>query len=130
MDRTARAMTTFSNGNYLISKVDAGGGPGSTIINLAPAPLLDPTGSPYALCAKCHDLVNLNSDISFKRHNLHIQRGFSCSVCHSAHGVPSGSIGVNGKRLVSFDMNVVAPVNGAVSYTGTSCTLHCHNHKH
>jgi len=115
---------------YLISKVDAGGGPGSSIINLAPAPLLDPTGSPYALCAKCHDLVNVNSDISFKQHNLHIQRGFSCSVCHSAHGVPAGSIGVTGKRLVSFDMNVVAPVNGVVSYNGATCTLLCHTHKH
>ena len=115
---------------YLISKVDPGAGPGSLIINLAPNPILDPTGSPYALCAKCHDLVNVNSDMSFKDHSRHIQDGFSCSVCHSAHGVPAGTLGVTGRRLISFDMNVVAPSNGIVAYNGTSCTLVCHNHKH
>jgi hypothetical protein len=115
---------------YLISKVDAGSGPGSPVVNLSPKPTLDPISSPYALCAKCHDLVNVNASISFRQHNRHIQAGFSCSVCHSAHGVPAGTIGVTGKRLVSFDLNVVAPVNGSVSYNGTSCNLLCHNHKH
>lgn len=115
---------------YLISRVDGATGPGSPIINLLPSPMLDPTGSPYALCAKCHDLRNVNSDITFSQHSRHIQDGFSCSTCHSAHGVQAGTVGVLGRRLVSFDMNVVAPVNGTVSYTGAGCNLRCHNHDH
>lgn len=115
---------------YLMSKVDPASGPGSTIINLVPSPILDPTSSPFALCAKCHDLTNVNSNLSFTEHNRHIQDGFSCSTCHSAHGVQAGTIGVMGIRLVSFDMNVVAPLNGTVSYTSAGCNLRCHNHDH
>jgi predicted CXXCH cytochrome family protein len=115
---------------YLISKVDPAAGPGSAVVNLTPSPILDPSSSPYALCAKCHDLTNINSDVTFTEHSRHMKRGFSCSVCHSAHGVPAGTSGVIGTRLVSFDMNVVAPLNGVVSYTGSGCNLECHNHEH
>ncbi len=119
---------------YLISTVTSGafptGGPGSPITNLAPTPTRDPVSSPYALCAKCHDLNNIVSNASFSGHGSHINAGVSCSVCHSAHGVPAGTNGVTGQRLVSFDLNVVAPYNGAIAYDGSTCTLTCHMWDH
>jgi hypothetical protein len=85
------------------------------------------------MCAKCHDLKYIASGVTWPEHARHIQDGFSCSVCHSAHGVPTGTTGVSGGRsLVSFDMNVVG-MNGTlpVSYNGgSSCTLTCHTHAH
>jgi predicted CXXCH cytochrome family protein len=106
------------------------GGPGSPIINLFPTPPLDPnSGGPYSLCAKCHDLRNVASDASFSAHSRHINDGFSCSVCHSAHG-SAASGGVSGGRLVNFDVNVVAPNNGVLSYTNNTCVLICHGHAH
>lgn len=116
---------------YVISKVGAGG-PGSTIINLNEPPVLDPvSNSPYALCAKCHDLKYIASGASWAGHTEHIQEGFSCSVCHSAHGVPAGTTGVSGRALVSFDMNVVGSNGGQpVSYNGATCTLMCHGKAH
>lgn len=117
---------------YVISEVAPAAGAGSVIINLTPTPALDPASAgPYSMCAKCHHLTNIMSNVSFTEHSRHINDGFSCSVCHSAHGVPAGTAGVNGKRLVTFDMNVVAPNNGVVSYNGgISCTLMCHGHAH
>jgi hypothetical protein len=119
---------------YLVSSVTAGtfptGGPGSLITNPAPTPPLDPVSSPYAMCAKCHDLNNIVSNASFAGHGSHINAGVSCSVCHSAHGVPAGSSGVTGQRLVSFDLNVVAPYNGTIAYDGSTCTLTCHMWDH
>jgi predicted CXXCH cytochrome family protein len=109
------------------------GGPGSLIANLAPNPILVPgLGNPYNLCAKCHDLTTLVTDQSFQRHSLHINKGISCSVCHSAHGVPSGSAGTPGERLINFDVNVVAPNGGVLSYSsaGQTCTLTCHMMDH
>lgn len=120
---------------YLTSTVSSGtfptGGPGSLITNLAPTPARDPVASPYALCAKCHDLNNIMSNASFASHSGHVDAGVSCSVCHSAHGVPTGTAGVTGQRLVSFDLNVVAPYNGTISYDGNgNCTLTCHMWDH
>ncbi len=119
---------------YVMSQVMPGALPGSTISNLQLAPVLDANvASPYALCAKCHDLNYINSGASWPEHTRHIQDGFSCSVCHSSHGVPAGTTGVTGQGLVSFDMNVVGPKSPgqAVSYQGgSSCTLTCHNHPH
>jgi predicted CXXCH cytochrome family protein len=120
---------------YVASQVAAGvfpaGGPGSLIINVAKNPLLDPGSSgPYSLCSKCHDLNNVVSNASWAYHGSHVsQDGISCSVCHTAHGVPAGGSG-SGKRLVNFDLNVVAPNGGVISYTGTSCTLRCHMMDH
>jgi hypothetical protein len=113
-------------------------GPGSTIQNLLP-PIVDPSaGGPYSLCAKCHDLSNILSDASFSKHALHINAGFSCSVCHTAHGMESNSSNVTGERMVNFDLKVVGE-NATSSYfrspisynrgTGT-CTLTCHNYSH
>jgi predicted CXXCH cytochrome family protein len=117
---------------YAISRVGPGAPPGSTIVNVNPTPVLDavPT-APFALCAKCHDLKYINSGASWTEHTRHIQDGFSCSVCHSAHGVPAGTAGVNGRSLVSFDLNVVGTNNTQpIAYNGTSCTLQCHNYLH
>lgn len=123
---------------YEFSRVAPGvaplGGPGTTIQNLLP-PVTDPSANgPYALCAKCHDLSNVLSNASFRRHSAHINAGFSCSVCHTAHGVPAASAGA-GERLVDFDIAVVAQndaSNSPIAYDRASatCTLKCHNYNH
>jgi predicted CXXCH cytochrome family protein len=112
--------------------------PAKFITNLFPNPSLSAeggaSGGPYALCAKCHDLAQILNNTSFSEHARHIkQDGFSCSVCHTAHGMGAQSGSVSGERLVNFDVKVVAP-NGAapISYnrTANSCSLVCHNHPH
>jgi len=117
---------------YLMSRVGAGASPGALIVNPNPNPILDSApASPYSLCAKCHDLNFINSNIGWGEHGRHIQKGFSCSVCHSAHGVPAGTSGVSGSALVSFDMNVVGSSNNLpVSYNGSTCMLRCHEVDH
>jgi hypothetical protein len=117
---------------YVMSQVGVGASPGTMIVNLNPKPVLDSApASPYALCAKCHDLDRINSGQGWSEHGRHIQEGFSCSVCHSAHGVPAGTSSVTGSALVSFDMNVVGSNNGLpVTYNGSTCTLKCHEKGH
>lgn len=106
--------------------------PGQLINNLFPNPDLSVNG-PYALCGKCHDLGKIAANTSFSEHARHINDGFSCSACHTAHGM--GGIGgaISGERLVNFDINVVAQ-DGAtpISYSRAtnSCSLTCHNHPH
>lgn len=108
--------------------------PGGTVTNLFPNPDMSPAG-PYAMCAKCHDVANnILANTSFTQHSLHIsQYGFSCSVCHTAHGMGATSPTVTGERLVNFDGNVVG-LNGGVpiSYNRATntCTLMCHNTAH
>jgi hypothetical protein len=108
--------------------------PGGVVTNLFPNPDLTTTG-PYALCGKCHDLSQvLNNAQSFKYHSLHIsQYGFSCSVCHTAHGMGASSPTISGERLVNFDVHVVAQ-NGAtpISYrrSTNTCALVCHGAAH
>ena len=112
--------------------------PGQTITNLFPNPDLSANG-PYAMCAKCHDLANqIMQNTSWNHHAQHINQGFSCSVCHTAHGMTAAGGGVIiGERLVNFDLNVVAP-NGVapnppqVSYSHASntCVLVCHGASH
>jgi predicted CXXCH cytochrome family protein len=103
-------------------------GPGQQITNPITANLTSVTG-PYALCAKCHDLSNILGDNSFTKHSLHINAGFSCSVCHTAHGVGATGGGMSGERLVNFDVKVVGPNGGTISYNQASktCTLACHD---
>lgn len=107
-------------------------GPGQAVANLFPTPDLTATG-PYALCAKCHDLNQILSNTSFTQHSLHISKGFSCSACHTSHGMGNLSGTISGERLVNFDANVVA-ANGTqpVSYNRAknTCTLMCHGHAH
>jgi len=110
------------------------GGPGSLIQNLFPNPIVDPSaGGPYSLCAKCHDLNQVLTNSSFTEHARHINDGFSCSTCHTAHGMGAVSASISGERMVNFDINVVAP-NGAspISYSRAtnSCSLTCHGHAH
>ena len=111
---------------------------GKLVTNLFPYPDLSaqggPSGGPYALCAKCHDLSRIMNNSSFSEHARHVQQdGFSCSVCHTAHGVGVQSGSISGERLVNFDGNVVAP-NGALPISfnraTNSCNLTCHNHPH
>ena len=116
--------------NYQFSQAAV---PGGVITNLFPNPDLTVTG-PYSMCAKCHDLTKVVANTSFPQHSLHIsQYGFSCSVCHTAHGMGATSPSVTGERLVNFDGNVVGPNGGAaISFnrsTGT-CTLMCHSVAH
>jgi len=102
------------------------------IVNLNPNPILDSApASPYALCAKCHDLNYINSSASWSGHGRHIQKGFSCSVCHQCAWRARGTASVSGSALVSFDMNVVGNNHSLpVSYNGSTCTLMCHEEAH
>jgi predicted CXXCH cytochrome family protein len=107
--------------------------PGGVVTNLFPSPDLTTTG-PYAMCAKCHDLTNVVANNSFNQHALHIsQYGFSCSVCHTSHGMGATSPSVTGERMVNFDANVVGQNSGApISYNRNTntCTLMCHSVAH
>jgi predicted CXXCH cytochrome family protein len=107
--------------------------PGQTITNLFPNPDLSVNG-PYGLCGKCHDLSNqIIKNTSWNQHSSHINAGFSCSTCHTAHGMGATSGVISGERLVNFDANVVGSNGGLpVSYNrGTnSCVLVCHSEAH
>lgn len=108
--------------------------PGSVVTNLFPTPDTSFTG-PYAMCAKCHDLTQVLTDTSWAKHGSHVSTdGFSCSVCHTSHGMGGTSPNVTGERMVNFDVRVVGlGENGApITYnrsTGT-CTLTCHQVVH
>ena len=119
--------------NYVFSQAAT---PGGTVTNLYPSPDLSPQG-PYAMCAKCHNLTNVLSPTasSWSQHSLHVsQYGFSCSACHTAHGMGAVSASVSGQRLINFDINVVGQNQSApISYTqgaSDTCTLVCHNAAH
>jgi predicted CXXCH cytochrome family protein len=108
-------------------------GPGQRITNLFPAPDLSVNG-PYAMCGKCHDLSNqIIKNTSWSQHSSHINAGFACSTCHTAHGMGASSGNITGERLINFDLKVVAP-NGStpVSYNhgANSCALVCHDTVH
>ena len=107
--------------------------PGGPVTNLYPNPDMSPQG-PYALCAKCHSLTTVISAASWAYHQDHVsQDGFSCSICHTAHGMGAVSASVTGERLINFDINVVAQ-NGTnpISYNRATntCTLVCHGQAH
>ncbi len=111
--------------------------PGQPITNLFPNPDMGATG-PYAMCAKCHDLANqVIKNTSWSHHSDHINSGFSCSVCHTAHGMGATSGSITGERLVNFDLNVVgangtAPNTLPISYNRSAgtCVLVCHGTAH
>ena len=106
--------------------------PGETVTNLFPNPDLSVNG-PYALCGKCHNLSNLLQNVSFSQHSSHVNGGFSCSTCHTAHGMAPNSANTAGQGLVNFDINVIAPNGGLpISYNqgASTCTLKCHNMAH
>jgi predicted CXXCH cytochrome family protein len=106
--------------------------PGLPVVNLFPNPDLSAFG-PYALCGKCHDLKLILTNTSFNGHARHINAGFSCSACHTAHGMGSYSPTISGERLVNFDANVVAANGpGPISYNRAknTCNLTCHGQAH
>jgi predicted CXXCH cytochrome family protein len=107
-------------------------GPGQRITNLFPNPDLSVNG-PYAMCGKCHNLSIVDSNSSWSQHALHINAGFSCSTCHSAHGTAANSANLTGQSMINFDLKVVAP-NGSIpiSYNSSanSCALVCHGTSH
>jgi len=117
--------------NYQFSQAAT---PGGTVTNLFPNPDTSVNG-PYAMCAKCHDLVNqIFQNTSFTKHAVHsVQYGFTCSVCHTSHGMGATSPYLTGERMVNFDGNVVGQ-NGAspIAYNRSTntCTLLCHNAAH
>lgn len=116
--------------NYQFSQASV---PGGIVSNLFPNPDLGING-PYAMCAKCHDLNQVLANTSFTKHSTHVSTdGFTCSTCHTAHGMGASSGTLTGERLVNFDVNVVAP-NGTlpISYNRSSntCTLTCHQAAH
>src|SRR5208282_5746149 len=99
------------------------------INNLFPSPDLSVNG-PYGLCGKCHDLANqVVKNTSWNQHASHIDAGFTCSTCHTAHGMGAASGNFSGERLINFDVNVVA-ANGnlPISYNRATntCVLVCH----
>ncbi len=108
-------------------------GPGQRITNLYVNPDLTVNG-PYAVCVKCHDLAgNIIRNTSWSQHSVHIDSGFTCSTCHTAHGIAGRNGTVSGDRLVDFDLNVVAPNGGMpISYNGSTgtCALVCHEVAH
>jgi hypothetical protein len=114
---------------YEFSQTGTPAVPGGSIINLFPTPDLAVTG-PYALCGKCHDLSGqIIKNTSWNQHAYHINAGFSCSTCHTAHGMGATSGTISGERLINFDANVVASNGGLpISYnrTANSCVLVCH----
>jgi len=116
--------------NYQFSQAAT---PGGTVTNIYPTPDLSQQG-PYALCAKCHNLSSILSNASWSQHNLHVSTGgFSCSVCHTAHGMGAVNASVSGERLINFDINVVGQNQGAAIFYNratNTCTLKCHNAAH
>jgi predicted CXXCH cytochrome family protein len=106
--------------------------PGGLITNLFPNPDLSVNG-PYALCGKCHNLSTVETSSSWAHHKKHINDGFSCSTCHTAHGVGAASGTITGERLINFDVNVVGANGGnPISYNrgAGTCTLTCHQIAH
>jgi predicted CXXCH cytochrome family protein len=107
--------------------------PGQTVTNLFPNPDTSASG-PYALCGKCHDLPNqVLKNTSFTQHATHINSGFSCSTCHTAHGMGAASGTLTGERMVNFDLNIVAPNQQLpISYNRATntCVLVCHGVTH
>ncbi len=106
--------------------------PGQLITNLFRNPDLSVNG-PYAMCGKCHSLSNIMTNVSFSQHSSHINAGFTCSTCHTAHGMGGTNPNISGQRLVNFDVNVVAPNGGMpVSYNRATntCVLACHDTAH
>jgi len=107
--------------------------PGQPISNLFPNPDLTATG-PYGLCGKCHDLSNqIVKNTSWNQHSSHINAGFSCSTCHTAHGMGATSGTISGERLINFDVNVVASNGGlpiSFNRAANTCVLVCHQAAH
>jgi predicted CXXCH cytochrome family protein len=107
--------------------------PGQLITNLFPNPDVSIAG-PYALCGKCHDIANqILKNTSWSQHGTHINAGFSCSTCHTAHGMGATSGAISGERMINFDLNVVASNGGlpiSFNRAANTCVMVCHQAAH
>jgi predicted CXXCH cytochrome family protein len=93
----------------------------------------------YALCYTCHERASILANESFTGHSMHIVDAKTpCSVCHDAHGVPSGqAAATNHAHLINFDTGVVQRdrVTNRLEYITTgpragTCYLTCHGKDH
>lgn len=85
------------------------------------------------MCGKCHNLTSILANTSWTQHNRHVSKdGFSCSVCHTAHGMGAVVASISGERLVNFDINVAQNQAAPISYNRATntCTLRCHRAAH
>lgn len=95
--------------------------------------------NPNALCFRCHSQTSIFAGESFSKHVKHAGKG-SCSICHDPHGINSAQGGLDGTRLINFDLRVVEPLNEVNPVwvdTSTipgvfsgSCNLKCHGLRH
>lgn len=83
-----------------------------------------------ALCYKCHAESVIRANTGFRRHSLHINRGYACTTCHDPHGVASKP------HLINFNTTyVTASSSGRLEYNSTgfrtgNCYLRCHGENH
>jgi len=83
-----------------------------------------------AMCYKCHSETSIRANTGFRRHSLHINRGYACTTCHDPHGVASKP------HLINFNTTYVTPSSsGRLEYNSTgfrtgNCYLRCHGENH
>jgi predicted CXXCH cytochrome family protein len=96
------------------------------------------SASAYELCYSCHSRTSILSNVSFTRHNLHINdERTPCNVCHDPHGITaSQGNAINNSHLINFDRSIVsADGTGALRFVSTGlnsgyCLLRCHGATH
>ncbi|TAL80907.1 MAG: hypothetical protein EPN88_00830 [Bacteroidetes bacterium] len=96
------------------------------------------SASVYELCYSCHSRTSILGNISFKRHNLHIDgEGTPCNVCHDPHGINvSQGNSTNNTHLINFDRTIVSTNgSGVLKFVDTGagtgyCLLNCHGKTH
>ncbi len=134
------AHTHLLERNYSVNTLVSGQAAGGALNELPSPPTYGPTGT-YALCEKCHKLSSTDGACAVGTSPLHEYHttssfGFSCSTCHSPHGVYNGTASNQG--MVNFDTNLVARNTGS-SYTAptavrsgnsVTCYLRCHGITH
>ena len=95
-------------------------------------------GQLYAMCFKCHSQTSILGDVSFERHQKHIDgENTSCTVCHDPHGISAtqGNATAN-SHLINFDLGVVSPSSsGQLRFEDRgnrhgACYLTCHGDNH
>jgi predicted CXXCH cytochrome family protein len=96
------------------------------------------SASAYALCYGCHSRSSIASDVSFKKHHLHIyDERTPCNACHDPHGISSTQgNSTNNSNLINFDVSFITPSSSGILrfddqglYHGR-CYLTCHGENH
>lgn len=93
----------------------------------------DPLAGPFAVCNKCHNVAQLLTpagDTVFRHHASHVVGGgISCAVCHSPHGVQTGSPAQHG-HSVNLDISIVRPdpktLRLEIDTASRTCYVACH----